>query len=188
MKTLPVLAAFFVGATSLVHAQYQVAYDLLNNGADYTYDYTVFNQAGDPLKDFLIYFPDVASTEAFSYNLTSSTQPGGWTGTLVPPSAIDLGGFIEFLTAGGGILPGTSLGGFSATFEYNSPNNTPLGSQAYEVYDANFDLVASGRTVPTQPPGVPEQASSLSWALAIAGLAIFAKRIQPAGLPRATRG
>jgi hypothetical protein len=177
MKHFPGIALVLTASALTAGAQYQVDYTIAPSGPNYTYTYSVWNNSANPLSDLLIYFPDVSSADAFSYSLLSSVQPAGWTGVLVPPSSPDLGGFVEFAASGAGLASGGSLGGFSVTFNYSGAER--LGSQFFEVYDPQFNLLGAGFTVPRGPVGVPDEFHWATWLIALAGLGLCARHRAP---------
>lgn len=144
-------------------------------GNNWKYDYAVSNNTlGSPLEDFLVYFPDASTSSNFAYNLTSASVPAGWTGALTQPSAVDLGGYYE--AYGGSIAVGGSLSGFGVQFTYNG--TAPLGSQHFEVYDSNYNLLDSGQTTPGGAP-VPEPATITLLGIGVACFGLSRKK-QPA--------
>jgi hypothetical protein len=154
-------ALLLLGATASLKAT-TITYDLTSLGGNqWKYEYTVANDfLSDPLSDFVIFFPDVTSPDALSYTLNNIISPPGWTPMVTQPSAIGLGGMAEWF---GSIPVGGSLGGFGFEFAYSG--SSPLGSQYFEVYDANFDLADRGLTVPGGPHGAPEQSATIIYML-----------------------
>lgn len=144
------------------------------------YSYTVTNNMQVPLQDFAIFFPKVSAPDAKYYTLNGSTSPGGWSSVLFQPSAIDLGGFVEWY--GGSIAPnGGSLSGFMVNFSYDfaNPLATTPSSQYFEVYDANFALLDSGQTILLPIPGVPEPSPTMAYLLlAVLCLAAMRKKFR----------
>lgn len=124
------------------------------------YSYTVTNGLGVPIGDFVIFFPTVfdPTGDVMKYHLNSASTPSGWSTQLAQPSAINLGALVEWF--GGNLPAGSALGGFGAAFSYVG-SGTP-GSQYFEVYDGNFNVLASGYTQPGQVTGVPDATSSLA--------------------------
>jgi hypothetical protein len=154
MKRLITIAGtvlVLVGLTVSVKADMlDITYTLTTGGGGGTYDYTVWNNSlSGPLTDFLIYFPDVQSPDAFNYVLNSAVNPAGWSSSLFQPSAIDLGGYVEW-TALTAIAPGGALSGFGASFLYSG--SATLGSQYFEVYDQDFNVLTSGWTTVIPEP------------------------------------
>jgi len=178
-RTLAITSLMLVLVGSLVSAKAatSIAYDLTSLGGNqWQYSYTADNNTlGVPITDFLVYFPDVVSPDNFSYALLGGTTPAGWTLSKIQPSAVNLGGYAEF--SGGSIPVGSSVGGFTVGFSYTGSGT--LGSQHFEVYDPNFNLLDSGQTTPKGPHGVPEGGTTLVYAL-LAGLSLLGVgRLQP---------
>lgn len=159
-----------------------VSYVLQNLGGGlYEYDYTFANNSlSDPLIDIIIDF------DAALYQFSSLSQVGSvadWTGTaLVPLPGVPAG--FEFFTTGLGIAPGNQLGGFAVQFRWLGPGAP--GAQSFSVYNATFDVVASGRTTDAgtpPPPGVPEPQSLALVMLALTAATAAARRgaSRPAG-------
>jgi len=160
-----------LGSASPVSAT-QIFYTLTSLGSgNWEYDYTVNNsQLSSPLGDFVIYFPDVQSPSNFAYSLTSSTEPAGWLGSLIQPSAIDLGGYYEATTSSAPIPVGGSLSGFDVVFNYTG---TPsLGSQSFEIYDNNLNLLDLGNTQLAGAGVIPEPRTLLLLGSGIATLGL----------------
>lgn len=137
------------------------------------YGYTVHNNSlGSPLTDFVVYFPDITGPGEYT-NLggTVLDSPIGWTGTPFEPTAITLNGLVDWSTGGAGIPNGGVLDGFEISFNY-SGSGSP-GSQFFEVYDAGFNLLASGFTTPL----IPEPASSLACAILL-GFSVVGLRLR----------
>jgi hypothetical protein len=134
-----------------------------------TFQYTVHNLAlGEPLTDFIVYFPEISGPGEFTnLGVTLLGSPSGWTGTAFEPSAPSLNGFVEWTATGGGLLEGSLLSGFEVSFVY-SGLGTP-GSQFFEVYDADFNLLTSGQTAVASAAEVPEADAALA-ATALLGI------------------
>jgi len=132
-----------------------ISYTLTNlGGQNWSYTYTVTNTTiASGLYAFDIYFPAVSSADALSYsNITEIANPDStnWITTIFDPSAPNLGGFYDALALASPINQGDSLGGFNVSFAYSGA--TPLGSQYFEIYDLNYNLLETGTTVPTPEP------------------------------------
>jgi hypothetical protein len=202
MKTFLKMAAILFGTALTTCAQsvptYQVTYSLdpeNNAGVNkYTYTYSVINNFGSDLTGFEIFFPDIVSNDAFLFTLTSWTHPLGWVGSVSlphaehlsnPPITVTFGGGLRFEAISGTVISSHSLSEFTATFEYSSPNNPPLGSQEYILYDRNWRSVTDlgDRTTPARVTSVPDQANWLTFLLAGAALAFFAQRYQASPKP-----
>jgi hypothetical protein len=164
---------------ALPAAATEILYTLTDLGSgNWEYDYTVSNtQLAVPLGDFVVYFPDVASSSYLDYTLISSTEPTGWTGFLSQPSAIDLGGYYEAYNWSTPIGVGATLSGFSVQFHY--AGTAELGSQYFEVYDENLALVDSDYTkAGGGPPVVPEPSTIILLGSGIAGLGMARKKLR----------
>ena len=181
-RTLAITSIILTLVGSLVSAKAftGITYGLSSLGGNqWQYSYSVNNNTiGAPITDFLVYFPDVSSSEYSYYTLLGGTGSGGFSFVTPPvqPSAPNLGGFAEF--SGGSIPVGNTLSGFTVDFSYTG--SASLGSQSFEVYDSStFDLLDSGRTTPQGSPGVPDGGATLTYAL-LAGLSLLGLgRLQP---------
>jgi hypothetical protein len=183
-RTLVITSIMLALVGSLVSAKAtSITYDLTflpapgNNRWQYTYRVNN-NTLGASITDFIIYFPDVVSSDNFSYTLVGGTGGGeGFVLSQFQPSGIDLCGFAEF--SGGNIPVGNTQNSFMESCIYTG--SATLGSQYFEVYDpANHNLLDSGWTTPTPPgPWVPEGGTTLAYAL-LAGLSLLGVgRLQP---------
>jgi len=144
-----------------------IEYELnLVNGNTYQYDYTIFNDdiaAG--IEEFAIYF-DYNTTE----NLAVMASPVVWDSLVIQPdTGLPDDGFFDSLALASPIALGGSLGGFSVQFDWLGASRGP-GAQAFEVYDANFDIVASGSTTSS----VPEPATL---AMILIGLLLIKRKV-----------
>jgi hypothetical protein len=147
-----------------------IEYELnLVNGNTYQYDYTIFNDdiaAG--IEEFAVYF-DAFATE----NLVAVAMPVGWDVFLAPPDILIPGGDDGFADFFIDLAPpidfNASLGGFSVQFDWLGASSGPV-AQAFEVYDANFNVVASGSTLSS----VPEPATL---AMILIGLLLIKRKV-----------
>lgn len=138
------------------------------SGADWRYSYLVSNDTlAVDIKEFTVYF----DASLFS-NLAVNVSPSGWDSLVAQPdSNIPANGFFDSLAVAQGISPGSSLGGFSATFTYLG-SGAP-GVQSFEIVDAGFNVINSGLT---QAIPVPEPSQ---WGLFVAGLGLVAVSARP---------
>ena len=176
MKRSSLLRAFAalvasVAAVGSVHAT-TVTFDLIGSLPTQTYRYTVHNDSlGVPISDIAVFFPAENTSEFSDYTLDSAVTPPGWTMSLVPGSAIDLGAYGDAYVMTSGEIPvGGSLGNFEITFTY-SGTGTP-GSQMFKIFDpSTFDVLETGYTIP-ESHGVPDGGSTLGCMLL--AVALFA--------------
>jgi len=158
-----------VAAVGSAHAT-TVTFDLIGSLPTQTYRYTVHNDTlGVPISDFAVFFPAENAPEFADYTLDSAVTPPGWTMSLVPGSAIDLGAYGEAYVLTSGEIPvGGSLGVFEITFTYSGVG-TP-GSQMFKIFDAStFDVLETGYTV-RESHGVPDGGSTLGCTLVAVAL------------------
>jgi len=161
---------------SLARAADPVVIDYTLSGN--TYNYTIENVSlANPITLVDIYFPSMSDPDALNYSSIKAlaTLPAGWVeGATVPPSAPDLGGYVEFTATGSGIAAGSSLGGFGATFTYTG--SATLGSQYFELDDPiTYAYITSDQTVLAKAT-VPDQCTWLSYL--IAALPLGAMRLR----------
>eukprot|EP01026_Neomeris_dumetosa_P084818 TRINITY_DN998_c0_g1_i5.p1 TRINITY_DN998_c0_g1~~TRINITY_DN998_c0_g1_i5.p1 ORF type:complete len:206 (-),score=4.50 TRINITY_DN998_c0_g1_i5:48-665(-) len=157
---------FFSASSYAVIIEYEVT---SLGGNSYMYDYKIINDdiaAG--VEEIGIYF-DVSLFE----NLAVAGSPADWSSFVLQPDPLLpadglFGSF--FLVSPLGL--GEMLDGFSVTFDFLGAAAGP-GSQFFEIYDFNFDVVGAGNTVSAfVPPSVPEPGSL---ALLLLGLGIAAR-------------
>lgn len=144
-----------------------ITYTATNTGGtQWRYDYVVTAEAGEaPLDEFTIFFdpPFVASAA-----LRELTLAAGWDGLIQQvDDLLPDHGLIDVFALGSGISAGTSLGGFSVSFDWFGPGAP--GSQAFDIIDAStFAVLRSGFTTVAATESVPEPHSPLLLVLALA--------------------
>lgn len=158
---------------------------LANGNTTWQYDYWVNHDDpypnDDPIINFAVLFPLNSGYESII-----SASPVGWDpliGVLDP--GLPDGGYVDYFSQDVSldILSGTSVGGFSAIFEW-SLASTP-GSQPWQVFDAlsfldPLAVLESGNTIlrgGTTPPlsAVPLPAAAWLFITGLAGLGVFRK-------------
>jgi hypothetical protein len=143
-------------------------------GNQWQYNYTVAADSGGPsIDEFTIYFDP--STFA---NLAATASPQGWDPLVIQPdTAIPADGYFDSLALISGISPGTSLGGFSVSFDFLGLG-TP-GYQRFDIVDPNsFETLSTGFTsVAPVISAVPEPNILTLMSLGLAFLLIFRSRI-----------
>ncbi len=167
MATLKILAGLVLSigilgsahATAITFAAESIA------GSDWRYRYTATNDSlGVSINEFTIYF----DRNLYS-NLAVETSPVDWDPLVVQPDlGIPSDGFFDALALASGIAPGDSLSGFAVSFTYLG-QGTP-GAQAFDILDANFDVIDSGSTATATNGTVPEPAILLLMVTAFAAL------------------
>jgi len=182
---LQLLTSAVVGLASVISVQgTTVEYGLNWDSSTQTgeYHYVIHNDSlSVPLSNFTIYFPDLTFPGPSSdySNLSVVLSPAGWDLIVIEPSAPGNSGFADGLAfAGNELAPGDWLAGFAVAFKYTG-SGTP-GSQYFEIYDENFDLIDFGTTVPSTP--VPEPVSTAGGLLAAVGLLDLLRRRRAGGL------
>ena len=127
----------------------------------YTYSYTLQNDSGMLINDFLISFPNASYT-----SLYDEKAPIGWALSVFPPGDLYPGLF----EGSGSLAPGASISGFRISFNYIG-DGIP-SDQTLEIYDVIGDQY-SLRTMP-----VPESSTWFSGvfaALFLVGRSVRAK-------------
>lgn len=152
------LASSYAGATT-------ISYDVNETDASthtWQYDFTINNDTlNSELVEFSIYFElDQAS------NLQLIASPGSWDSLLIQPDPLlPDHGFLDSIPVGPGLAPGAALSGFSVAFVFLG-NGIP-GAQDFDVFDADFNLIESGRTRANGVASVAEPGSVLLLGLAL---------------------
>ena len=143
-------------------------------GITWQYDYEVENtgSTGGDIEEFSIYF-DLGLYE----NLSISASPVDWDGIAIQPDPfLPDDGFADWLALSVGIGIGETLGGFSVGFDFLG-TGTP-GAQFWEIFDFDFDIVASG-TTELGAVAVPEPSSITLLAFGLILIAIYSRRRRP---------
>lgn len=174
-RVIPFLVVMAVMLTAGGAMATTIEYALTNLGSNqYQYNWWVLNNSlGVSLTNFTIYFSDVDVIDGT--DLTDPIAPSGWDALVEEPSAPGLGGYYDAAALGSGIAAGASESGFSAKFTFIG-TGAP-GSQAFEVYDGDWNLLDSGRTqLRGQDPVVPEWGSMFLYAMGLAPLRMLVRR------------
>ena len=150
-----------------------ITYELTSLGGDqWRYDYEVTNDTlAQPLNWFTLFF----ALDSYE-SLGAETAPSGWDAFVAQPDPLlPDNGFFDLSTAGPGIAPGQTLGGFSLAFRWLNPG-TP-GNQPFDFIDQDpADPVQSGFTMQRTPVGVPEPGTLMLMATALLGVALTRSR------------
>lgn len=131
-------------------------------GADWSVQFDIRNDSLPSIAHFTIYFDQGSYT-----NLVLTGTAPDWDSLLVPPDAgVPADGFLDALAldAADALAPGAAVGGFSVQFSYLGAGAP--GALAFDIVDADFNVVESGRTQPVYINQVSEPG-----ALALLGLA-----------------
>lgn len=148
-------------------------------GSMFRYDWTVTaNPLEDPIQDMLIYFEDVTTPTADTLSVVGVPN-SDWIAAVYEPFIPVLGGYYEAYTLTTPIAPGSSLSGFSASFNWLLQTRGP-GSQLFEIYEYNantdtLDLVESGQTTQRNDGVVPEASTFVAFGSLISFLAAGAR-------------
>lgn len=142
-------------------------------GSSYQYDFKVINDdlaAG--IEQFSVYF-DFALYE----NLSVVASPADWDSIVIQPDAgLPDDGFFDSLFLAAPLTMGDMLDGFSVAFDWLGAAMGPAaGGNDFEVFDFNFNVVASGQTtaVVTPPPPPPPNPIPEPGMLSLFGLALL---------------
>lgn len=149
-----------------------INYELNNLGGNhYEYVYTVINDDMPTIIDqFTVYF-DYSLYD----NLEVLRSPVDWD-TFVAQRDDILGfpedGFFDALAFDMSLKMGEMLSGFSVSFDWLGPSDLLPAEQYFELFDMDFNVIASGTTKPA--PSVPMSApSALSFVLIVFGLSVL---------------
>lgn len=128
-------------------------------GDSYQFDFNVINDdlaAG--IEEFSVYFD-----ELLYENLSVIASPVDWDSIVVQPDpGLPDVGFFDSLFFVDPIAEGSALDGFSVAFDWLGAAAGPAAfGNAFDIFDANFAIVASGVTtapvvVPPPPNPIPE--------------------------------
>jgi hypothetical protein len=186
LRLAPVLALLIAAAVGPARAGV-VTYDVASLGGDqWRYDYAVYNDTlAAPLTWFTVFFA-LGSYDGLCDGDTSTglcriepSAPEGWIAYVAQPEPDPLfdDGFFDLTTAGPGIAPGETLGGFSIQFHWLG-QGTP-GSQPFDFIGTDpANPLQSGLTT-QRVTSVPEPGTLPLLALGLLGLVLY-----PRGLAR----
>jgi hypothetical protein len=150
-----------------------ITYDLANLGGNrWEYTYSVANDSLiSAIEEFTIYF-NLGSYD----NLTVGSTPADWDAIRFNPDPdIPDDGAYDALALFQGIASGSSLGGFSVSFDWLVAGIP--GSQPFDVVNPSpWGVLDSGWTVPSTP--VPEPGTLLLLGPTLIGLIGFGKRLR----------
>jgi hypothetical protein len=135
-----------------------IVFDLQALGGDhYRYTYTVTNDGslgvGVPLEVFDILFPPDRYDESSLMIVTPPALQTAWS-ELILASAPGVPAAYDVVALTGGVPEGVSVTGFAVVFRWLGSGGP--GAQAFEVFDAQFNPLAGGITIPAQPTAIPE--------------------------------
>lgn len=155
---VPVVASLMLCGTSA--SATTISYDANNIGGNtWEYSYTVENDTlSQDIEELTIFFE-----YGLYANLTVTSPVADWDELTVEPVEI-LGspqdGFYDALALVSGIAPGSSMGGFSLSFDWLGAG-TPGGQYFESVDPLTFSAVDSGITTAAQSQSVPEPGTLL---------------------------
>jgi hypothetical protein len=135
-----------------------IGFDLQALGGDhYRYTYTVTNDgslgAGVALELFDILFPPDRYDESSLTIVTPPALQTAWS-ELILASAPGVPAAYDVAALSGGLPDGARVTGFAVAFQWLGTGSP--GAQAFEVFDAQFNLLESGTTLPAPPTAIPE--------------------------------
>lgn len=173
LKKSAIAAALLSLASGMAQAV-DVRGDFINSvGNSWTAQFTVTNDGSLPeVSNFTIFFDWL-----FASNLQLLASPSAWDTIVIQPDAgLTSSGFMDALVLdpANALLPGQTAKGFSVSFDWNSAMGAPR-SFDFTVNDADFNVLASGRTVPAVA-AVPEPSTYLLFGLGLATMGAFARR------------
>jgi hypothetical protein len=163
------LATLVLSASNLADATI-IYFDVTEIDAStqrWQYDFTVENNTlAAAITEFTVFF------ELGQYaNLTIVASPASWDSLVTQPDpALPDDGFFDSLALAGGIAPGATLGGFSVSFNFLGVG-TP-GPQSFDILDADFNVVDSGRTRPNGMVAVSAPGSLALFVVALLAMGV----------------
>lgn len=166
-----ILAASVTAASNATAAV--ITYELTaDTGNRWIYQYTVSAAASDPvIEEFTVFFDPAR----YANLLLVSAVPGWDLLAIEPDPALPADGFFDALALTGGIAPGSSVGGFSISFEFIG-NGRP-GEQAFDIVDpVSFATISSGFTRLDEEVELPE--SGTAWLMLVPLLLLLRSRRQ----------